>query len=357
MESDELLALVAELVSVPSVSHHEAALADLVESRLGRLSHLELSRLGDNVVARTRLGRARRVVLAGHLDTVPPPEGADPAAVAIEGDRLVGLGAADMKGGLAVMLWLAEELRRPAFDLSFVFYACEEVEARFNGLGVLAEAMPEALVAEAAILLEPTSAVVEAGCQGTLRMGVTLRGRRAHTARPHMGRNAIHRLAPVIEAVAAFEAREPLIDGCRYREALQLVSVGGGVAANVVPDEARVVLNHRFAPDRSPAEAEAGLRELLAPHLEAGDSIEVLDVAQGAPPSLSEPLFAALVGASGSEPRAKLGWTDVARFAAAGVPAVNFGPGDPSIAHMAGEWVQGAELQTVAATLSGLLGG
>jgi succinyl-diaminopimelate desuccinylase len=344
----DLLALAAELVAVPSPSHEEAPLCALVEERLRACGHLTVERVGNNVVARTSCGRSRRLLVGGHLDTVPP-NGNLPGRC--DGDVLWGLGAADMKGGLAVMLALAAETTEPAIDVTWVFYACEEVESRYNGLGQLEREAPELLACDAAVLMEPTAVRVEAGCQGSLRVAVTMAGVRAHTARPWMGRNAIHRLGAVIGRVAAYVPREPVIEGCRYRESLQAVKVEGGVAGNVVPDRAVLWLNHRFAPDRSPAEAEAHVRAVLGDV----DGFEVLDVAPGARPGLDHPLLAALVARAGGAPLAKLGWTDVARFAARGVPAANFGPGDPLVAHTADERVSREELERAHAVLAGLL--
>lgn len=349
----DLLALCADLVGVASVSHHESELADRVQAALEASPSLGVVRLGDNVAARTDLGRPRRLILAGHLDTVPP-DGNEGASV--DGETVRGVGSADMKGGLAVLLALADVVREPEFDVTFIFYACEEVDVRFNGLRQVAEARPELLEADAAIVCEPTGGVVEAGCQGTLRMAVTLAGSRAHTARAWVGTNAVHRLGPLLERVGRFNERRPVLDGCTYREALQAVRVEGGVANNVVPDSARVVLNHRFAPDRSAAEAESGLRAFLAPVLDEGDSIYIEDVSEPAPPNLAHPLLARLVELSGGEPRAKLGWTDVSFFAARGVPAANFGPGDPLLAHTRDEHVGRQELEGAYSTLSVLLG-
>jgi succinyl-diaminopimelate desuccinylase len=350
---DGLLGLATALVGIPSVSHQEGPAADAVEAALRLCPWLTVDRVGDNVVARTALGRDRRVLLAGHLDTVPPADGNEEPRV--DGSTLHGLGAVDMKGGLAVFLHLAGLLREPAVDVTWCFYAGEEVAREFNGLLHLWDARPELLEADAAVLGEPTGGVVEAGCQGTLRLRVTLTGRRAHTARPYAGRNAIHRLAALLGAVDAYEPRRPSIDGCEYAEQLQAVQVEGGVAGNVVPDRATVTLNHRFAPDRTVAQAESAVRELLAPHLEPGDHWELVDAAPAAPPALDDPVLAALVSASGSPPRAKVGWTDVAFFAEHGVPAANFGPGDPLLAHTPGEHVDAAELATVADVLGGLL--
>ena len=348
----DLLARTAALVDIPSESHHEQALTDHLAEVLGGLAHLSVERVGPNLVARTELGRSTRVVLAGHTDTVPANGN---AGARIDGDVLWGLGAADMKGGLAVMVALAETVPDPAVDVTFVFYAGEEVAAEHNGLRHLAEVRPDLLAGDVAILGEPTGGELEAGCQGTLRLEVTMRGARAHTARPWMGRNAIHRLGRLLAVLEGFEERRPVIDGCEYREALQAVAVSGGVAGNVVPDEARVTINRRFAPDRTAAEAEAEVRALLAPVLEEGDEVRLIDVASAAPPGLTNPVLQALVSRHGLAVRAKLGWTDVARFAALGVPACNLGPGDAALAHSAEERVERASLERAYEVLRAIL--
>ena len=354
MRAPDLLKRTAELVDIASVSHHETELADQVEQLLRSQSSLDVHRVGDNVVARTQLGLDQRLLLAGHLDTVPP-NGNERSK--IEGDVLWGLGSADMKGGLAVMLELAQRVTEPSVDLSFVFYVCEEVEQEHNGLVQLLRDQPEMVAADAAILGEPTAAVVEAGCQGTARFELLMTGERAHTARPWMGKNAVHRLGPALARAAAYEPREPEIDGCRFKESLQAVSVEGFVAYNVVPDLARLVLNHRFAPDRTPEEATAAVREVLGDALdeEAGDRLTLLDCSAPAAPSLEHPLLKQLVASTGQPPRAKLGWTDVSFFSAHGVPATNFGPGDPNLAHSAGERVPRDQLDACYAALEKLI--
>jgi succinyl-diaminopimelate desuccinylase len=348
----DLLARTAALVAIPSESHHEAALTDHLEAGLRALPHLEVERIGPNLVARTQLGRATRVVLAGHTDTVPANGNAE---ARIDGDVLWGLGSADMKGGLAVMATLAETVPQPAVDVTFVFYAGEEVAAEHNGLAHLGRDRPDLLAGDVAILGEPTRGELEAGCQGTLRVMVTLRGQRAHTARPWMGRNAIHRLGALLRLVDELEERRPVIQGCEYREALQAVIVQGGVAGNVVPDEATVTLNRRFAPDRTEAEALAEVRSLLTPVLEDDDGFELVDSAPAAAPGLDHPVLRAVVEQHGLEVTAKLGWTDVARFAALGVPACNLGPGDPTLAHTADERVDRASLDRAYAVLHAVL--
>jgi len=348
----DLLARTAALVDIASPSRAEGPLVEQLETELRRHSHLEVTRVGDNLVARTSLARSQRVILAGHTDTVPA---AGNASARLEGDRLFGVGSADMKGGLAVMLHLAATLTEPAVDLTYVFYAREEIASAESGLGELFEARPDLLEGDVAILGEPTDAQIEAGCQGTLRLRVQLKGARAHTARPWMGRNAVHRLSGVLGALTAYEPRSPIIDGCQFREALQAVAIDGGSGGNVVPDAASITVNFRFAPDRSPLDAEQHVLEVFAPFLEKGDEIEILDIANAAAPGLTHPLLAALVDRSGGTVSAKLGWTDVARFAAHGVPAVNFGPGDSTIAHTADEFLDRAPLERVAEVLTALL--
>jgi succinyl-diaminopimelate desuccinylase len=353
LDPPDLLELTRELVDIPSESHNERALTDHLEQRLRAAGvGLQLDRVGDNVVARTDRGREIRVVLAGHTDTVPINANL-PAR--IEGDVLWGCGTADMKSGLAVMVALAEAIREPAVDVTYVFYEGEEVAGEYNGLRRLFAERPDLLVGDVALLGEPTDASIEAGCQGTLRADLVLRGARAHTARPWMGRNAIHRLGAVLEVVRAYDGRRPVLDGCEYREAVQAVHVEGGVAGNVVPDEARLVINHRFAPDRTPADAEEHLRNLLGDLVEIGDTFEVVDSAAGATPSLGHPVLSALIDRHQLSVRAKLGWTDVARFAAHGVPAANFGPGDATLAHTRDEHVAREPIERTYRALADLL--
>jgi succinyl-diaminopimelate desuccinylase len=323
--------LTAHLVDTPSVSGDERALADWVRDRLDECPHLRVDRDGDAVVARTDLGRPTRVVLAGHLDTVPI---ADNVPSRRDGERLYGCGSADMKSGDAVMLHLAATLTEPRYDLTYVFYDCEEVEATRNGLGRLARDHRDWLDGDLALLMEPTGGEVEAGCQGTLRVEVTVTGTRAHSARSWLGDNAIHRAGDLFSRLASYQPRRPVVDGLEYREGLNAVLVRGGVAGNVIPDECVVTVNHRFAPDRSPEQALAHVREVLAPY----DCV-LVDSAPGARPGLDRPLAQEFVRTVGREPRAKYGWTDAARFSALGIPAVNYGPGDPNLAHTRGEYV------------------
>jgi succinyl-diaminopimelate desuccinylase len=329
------------LVSISSVSRDEATLASYVEGKLRAAPFLEVERVGDNVVARTSGHHATRVVVAGHLDTVP----GDAAKAVIVGDELRGVGACDMKGSLAVMLALAVDPTPRSVEVTWVFYAREEISRSQSGLLEIAQIRPDLLEGDVAILGEPTNGVVEAGCQGTLKVGVTLKGRRAHTARPYTGLNAIHRLGALIDRVSAYRPRTVSLDGVDYIEQLQAVAVEGGVAPNVVPDSAVITLNHRVAPDRSKEEAVRWLREYLGDIIEEGDTFEVLDWAPNAPPSLKNERLADLVRRTGKAPVGKVGWTDVATFQDLNIPATNFGAGDPLLAHRSDEYVSLRQLE------------
>jgi succinyl-diaminopimelate desuccinylase len=324
--------LCAALVDVPSVSGTEGPLADAVERALREQApHLELLRSGDAVLARTNLGRERRVLLAGHLDTVPI---ADNVPSHRDGALLYGCGTSDMKAGDAVFLHVAATVAEPRHDLTLVFYDCEEIEASRNGLGRVERELSDWLTADLALLGEPTDGLVEAGCQGTLRVEVRFAGRRAHSARSWLGDNAVHRAAEVLNRLAAYEPRRVEIDGCEYREGLQAVRITGGVAGNIVPDESVVTVNFRFAPDRTVDAAAQHVREVFD-----GLDVTVTDSAPGALPGLAAPAAQEFLQATGTTARAKFGWTDVARFAALGIPALNYGPGDPNLAHTREEHV------------------
>lgn len=352
MTAPDVFALTAQLVDIASVSFEEGPLVDWLEGELRGLDHLEVTRVGDNLVARTQLGRTTRLLLGGHTDTVPANRN---AAARIEGDVLWGVGSADMKGGLAVMLSSARVHLDPAIDLTYVFYAREEVASQHSGLAELLDQRPDLLHADVALLGEPTDGDLEAGCQGALRARVTMLGERAHTARAWMGRNAIHRAAPLLAAVAADVPRRPVIAGCQFHEALQVVAIEGGVSGNVVPDEVVITIAHRFAPDRSAAQATTHLRSVLEPCLEDLDRFEIVDVALAASPAVDHPLIAALIERNELAVSAKLGWTDVAKFASIGIPAANFGPGDARLAHSAHERITRAAVEQNWAALDDLV--
>jgi succinyl-diaminopimelate desuccinylase len=345
----DVASLTAALVDVPSVSGDEAAIADAVDSSLRALEYLDVERDGNVILARTNTGAAQRIVLAGHLDTVPIAANVPSRR---DGTILHGCGTTDMKSGVAVMLRMAARLRTTStpYDLTYVLYDCEEIEAARNGLGRIARTRPEVLRGDLAIVLEPTNGAVEAGCQGTLRAEITLTGTRAHSARSWLGRNAIHAAAPVLQRLIDYEPRSVDIDGCVYREGLSAVGIKGGVAGNVIPDACTITMNFRFAPDRTIEDAEQHVRVAFA-----GYDVVVTDVAPAAMPRLGEPAAAAFVAAIGLPPSAKYGWTDVARFAELGIPAVNFGPGDPDVAHTRGESVDLTVVERVEQALLGYL--
>jgi succinyl-diaminopimelate desuccinylase len=344
----DAVTLTEQLVNIESVSRNEEAIADAVESALRPLAHLEVTRLGNTVVARTDLGRGERVVIAGHLDTVPLN---DNLPARREDGLLHGLGTCDMKGGDAVMLRLAAHVPEPNRDLTFIWYEAEEIEAEFNGLHLLAQSHPELMTADFAILMEPSNAVVEAGCQGTLRVDVRTHGERSHSARSWRGDNAIHKAAGILTRLQEYDARRPAIDGLEYHEGLNAVFIRGGVAGNVLPDECVVEVNFRFAPDRSEEEAASFVRDFFD-----GYDVTLTDSAPGALPGLDVPAAKAFVEAVGGEVNPKFGWTDVARFSGLGVPAVNFGPGDPMLAHKQEEHVPVEDIERCERTLRTWLG-
>ena len=350
--------LTRQLIDIPSVSGGEAAIADAVEAALAQCGHLEITRDGDAIVARTTLGRAERVIIAGHLDTVPIKNNV-PSSRTRDGLGIIGRGATDMKGGVAVMLSLAAELVEPTRDITWVFYDHEEVEESKNGLGRLSRRHPELIAGDFAVLCEPTQAQIEGGCNGTIRMDIVLSGKAAHSARSWKGVNAIHAAAPVLAALAAYEPRTVEVDGLQYREGLNAVGVTGGIAGNVIPDECIITVNYRFAPSLTTDDAVQHVRDVLAASGVGEFSTVVTDRADACRPGLDALIalgFVDAVARTGApEPRAKLGWTDVARFGALGIPAVNYGPGDPELAHADLEWCAIDEIHQCRAGLAAWL--
>ncbi|WJZ02272.1 succinyl-diaminopimelate desuccinylase [Corynebacterium freiburgense] len=341
--------LTTALVDIPSPSHDEGPIADAVETALRAIPGIEVLRFHNNVLARTHRGLPSRVILAGHLDTVPI---ADNVPTRREGDILFGCGTVDMKSGDAVFLHAlatlaqSSELRR---DITLICYEGEEVADEFNGLGHIAKQYPEWLKGDVAILGEPSGAIIEAGCQGSIRLKITATGVRAHSARAWMGENAMHKLAPVISRIANYQAKEENIDGCIYREGLNIVHCESGVATNTIPDEAWLFVNFRFSPSRSVDQALSHMLEVL--DLPEGVSYHIDDAVGGALPGLQQPAAAELVSATGGKFRAKYGWTDVSRFSELGIPAVNFGPGDPAYCHKRDEQCPVSMITEVSETL------
>lgn len=342
------VALTCQLIDIPSESFNEAVLADQVYRWLDACGHLHVHRVGNTVIARTNLGRSKRVVLAGHLDTVPANANLPHR---IEGEKIFGLGACDMKGGVAVALSLAAHMREPKYDVTYLFYDCEEVDSIHNGLKKLADTDSTTLACDFAVLLEPSDAVIEAGCQGSLRFRVAATGRRAHSARAWMGDNAIHNATEILNRLALYRSETVEIDGLAYREGLNAVGIVGGVAGNVIPDECTVTVNYRYAPSRSATQAVQHVREIFE-----GFDVTVVDNAPGALPGLDSPIVRELAGlVPGASVQPKLGWTDVSRFSTFGIPAVNFGPGDPTLAHTQHEFVEAAQIRTCYQVLTSLL--
>ena len=341
--------ITAQICDIPSVSGSERAIADAIDAALRPLQHLHVERKGDTIVARTELGRAERVVVAGHLDTVPIAKNLPTRR---DGDMLWGRGTVDMKGGVAVALRLAAHVDRPIRDVTYVFYDHEEVEAARSGLARVVRDNAEWLAGDFAVLMEPTAAQVEAGCNGTMRAEITVRGRAAHSARPWMGSNAVHAAGGVLDRLRSYLPAEVDVDGLAYREAMNAVDIRGGIAGNVIPDTCVVTVNYRFAPSRDEDEAEKLVRELFD-----GYEVTIVDSAPGAMPGLTHPAASAFIAAVGAEPRPKYGWTDVARFTALGVPAVNYGPGDPNLAHADDERVDVAEIDRCERCMRGWLTG
>jgi succinyl-diaminopimelate desuccinylase len=341
--NQDLGALTLDLVNISSVSQDEKAIADLVQESLSNLNHLKVTRIANSVVAQTNFGNSKRVVIAGHLDTVPANNNFPGKKTDTE---ITGLGSVDMKSGIAVALKLAHELTKSNFDITYLFYESEEIETKFNGLELITKQNKDLLNCDFAILMEPTNGIIEVGCQGSLRFEVSAKGNRAHSARWWNGENAIHALSPILEVINSYESREPVIDGYKFREGLQAVKINGGVAGNVVPDLVTMTINHRFAPDTTAKVAEENMRKLFN-----NFDFKLMDAASAAPTGLNNELIKNFVQAIATPIAPKFGWTDVARFAAAGIPAINFGPGDPNLAHHPSEVVKIKQIDDVYGSL------
>ena len=339
----EIGALTLDLVNIASVSQDEQAIADSIQAALVEVKHLKVSRISNSIIAQTNFGANQRVVIAGHLDTVPANNNFPGKKTSTE---VIGLGSVDMKSGIAAALKLASAVTNAKYDVTYLFYESEEIETKYNGLELITKQAKDLLNCDFAILMEPTNGIIEVGCQGTLRFQVSARGTRSHSARWWNGENAIHALTPVLEILNSYKSREPIIDGHKFREGLQAVKINGGVAGNVVPDEVTMTINHRFAPDTTPAEAEENMKKLFKDF-----NFQLLDVASGAPTGLNNELIKDFVSKIGTAIAPKFGWTDVARFAAAGIPAINFGPGDPNLAHHPDEAVKIKQIEDVFASL------
>jgi succinyl-diaminopimelate desuccinylase len=323
--NQELSKLTLDLVNISSVSKDEKSIADLIAEALKKYSHLKITRVNNSIVAQTNFGNKQRVVIAGHIDTVPANNNFPGK---INDSEVIGLGSVDMKSGIAVALKLASEITSSNYDVTYLFYESEEIETKFNGLELITKQQKDLLDCDFAILMEPTNGILEVGCQGSLRFEVSTSGKRSHSARWWNGENAIHKTNKILEILNNYKSREPEIDGHKFREGLQAVKVNGGIAGNVVPDSVTISINHRFAPDTSIDQATQNMKTLFKDF-----NFELVDAANAAPTGLSNQLIKEFVSNIGKNIAPKFGWTDVARFANAGIPAINFGPGDPNLAH------------------------
>lgn len=359
----DVVTLTTQLIDIPSVSGNEAQIANLIEQELQKCEWLTVERLNNNVIARTNLGRSSRVIVAGHIDTVPVADNEKAILISagqklpVEGSTLTeevlfGLGSCDMKGGVAVALRAAVSVTEPVFDVTYIFYECEEIESTRNGLTKISAEKPQWLDADIAILLEPSNSNIEAGCQGTLLAQIKTSGIRAHSARSWLGKNAIHGLADALILLSNYQALTVDIDGLEYREGLNAVGISGGVAGNVIPDEAILEVNYRYAPNRSAEQAVKFVKEFFAQF-----DVTIVDNVAGALPGLDRPALQSLISRVDGRVSPKFGWTDVARFSAMGVPAVNMGPGNPSVAHARHEHVSVAQLKSCEDLVIGWLRG
>ncbi len=338
--SGDVAELTRELVDIESVSGNEGQIADAIEQALASCPHLSITRDGNAIVAKTNLGLPKQVVIAGHIDTVPVAANLPSKLMSFEREQVIwGRGTVDMKAGLAVMLKLAAEITKPVMDVVWVFYDQEEIEATKNGLGRLVRNHPELIKGSFAILCEPTAATIEGGCNGTMRVELALSGIKAHSARPWMGSNAIHKLGGALQILNAYIPEEIEVDGLIFRESLNAVMVSGGVATNVIPDQATLTLNYRFAPSRSVEDATEYLKKMFP-----DNDFSVVDSASGARPGMNSPEAMAFVDAVQAPVNPKYGWTDVSRFSEMGIPAVNYGPGDPNKAHADDENVPASQI-------------
>ena len=337
--NQELGKLTLDLVNISSVSKDETSIADSIEEALKKCNHLKLTRVNNSLVAQTSFGNKQRVVIAGHIDTVPANNNFPGK---INNSEVVGLGSVDMKSGIAVALKLASEITSSNFDITYLFYESEEIETKFNGLELITKQQKDLLNCDFAILMEPTNGILEVGCQGSLRFEVSTSGKRSHSARWWNGENAIHKTNKILEILNNYKSREPEIDGYKFREGLQAVKINGGIAGNVVPDSVSVSINHRFAPDTSIDQATTNMKNLFKDF-----NFLLVDAANAAPTGLSNPVIKDFVSSIGKSIAPKFGWTDVARFASNGIPAINFGPGDPNLAHHPDEKVLISQINDV----------
>jgi succinyl-diaminopimelate desuccinylase len=355
--AERLAARTEALVSIPSESRHEAAI--LAEIREELPPSFEVADDQDSVLLALpeRRPGAPLILLAGHVDTVPFGGSAAPGRR--EDETLYGRGTADMKSGLAVMVEVADALAsdgglRSDLDVGLVFFGREELPFTESALVPLFDRRTQIADAALAIVLEPTANRLEIGCLGNLNATAVFEGEAAHTARPWLGRNAIHAAIAALAPVADLPMRDVDVDGMTYREVASVTTIQGGIATNVVPDRATAHVNLRYAPNHTPAEAERRLRELLG-HPSA--TVEIVGNAPPGPVPDGNPLMERLRSAGDLAVGPKQAWTPVAEFGLAGIDAVNFGPGDPQYAHRDDEQVEVGALVRSYEVLRAFLGG
>lgn len=326
----ELTETLAWLVDIPSETGNEEAIRDALADRLSMLPRRVINH--SLVVGRPGPGK---VALVGHTDTVPLQ---GHVGARIDGNRLYGLGATDMKGGLAVMIHMLEGSH--ADRLVGVFYAGEEGPWAGNDLGPILDAMPELTEIEAGIVMEPTNREVHAGCQGSINARVTFVGEPSHSARPWLGTNAVTRAGTFLTMMDGLTPELHPIEGLEFKEVISVTRASGGIANNIIPGRFDLNVNYRFSPDRSTEDAINRLNDVCA----AADEFEVMDAAPAAYPETGHPLFQELIEAAGSEVSHKQGWTDVAQLSQRGIPGINFGPGETALAHKPGESIDLGDL-------------
>jgi succinyl-diaminopimelate desuccinylase len=324
---DQLAELALELVNIASVSRHEQEVTSWIAGRVGRLRAVRIVYRQSDAIIFGPPGRPD-VILAGHSDTVPAQ---DNLPGRLENGQVHGLGSSDMKGSLAVMLCLAEELDRLPVNLNplFVIFGREELPLSESVLSGLFDACPSMLEASLAVVMEPTDNVLQAGCLGNIKASLVFRGVAAHSARPWLGVNAIHEAIRGLRPLVNAEPEDVVLDGLTFREVVGVTEISGGIANNVIPDTVVCGLNFRYAGHRTPAEAETRLRELVG---SAGE-LKVLSNAPSAPVATDNPLLRRLQTAGDLRIEPKQAWTPVAEFAGRGIAAINFGPGTPELAH------------------------
>jgi succinyl-diaminopimelate desuccinylase len=335
------------LVDIPSDTGQESEICTAINDRL---SGLPSTRVGNSLVVGEPVGDRPLILLVGHLDTVPS-QGQGPSRV--DGGRLFGLGACDMKGGLAVMIHLLEDPGQRSFGVAGIFYAGEEGPAAGNELARVLDEVGWLRSAHFGVVLEPSDGELQVGCNGVINAVVRFHGRAAHSARPWLGENAITKAGDWLAAMHRRQPRDVVIQGLVYQEVVSVTRASGGVANNVIPAAFEANVNCRFTPDQTVEEAVAMLRV----ECRDADELEIVDSAPAGPVDTGHPFVARLVEATGAPFAAKQGWTDVARLGEFGIPAINYGPGETALAHRPDESIDLGDLDRAIEGLRSALSG